>query len=38
MQDLENKNWIIIDPLGNIYDINANVNVMTALLDLNCFE
>ena len=21
MQDLENNNWIVLDPLGNIYDM-----------------
>ena len=33
MQDLVNNNWIILDPLGNIYEIYANVAVMTLL---NC--
>ena len=37
MQDLKNNNWIIIDPLGNIYDINANRNVMTTLSNFNLF-
>ena len=36
MQDLENNNWIILDPLGNIFEIYANLTVMT-LLDLNHF-
>ena len=36
MEDLENNNWIILDPLGNIYEIYANLNVMT-LLNLNRF-
>ena len=29
MQDLESNNWIISDPLGNIYDINVNLIVKT---------
>ena len=29
MQDLKSNNWIISDPLGNIYDINVNLIVMT---------
>ena len=33
MQDLVNNNWIILDLLGNIYEIYANVAVMTLL---NC--
>ena len=36
MQDLENNNWIILDsldPLGNIYEIYANLTV----LNLNHF-
>ena len=37
MQDLENSNWIILDPLGNIYEICANLTVMTTLLNLNHF-
>ena len=36
MQDLENNNWIILDPLGNIYEVRANLNVMTLLI-LNHF-
>ena len=36
MRDLENDNWIILDPLGNIYEIYANLTVMT-LLNLNHF-
>ena len=36
MQDLENNNLIILDPLGNIYEIYANLAVMT-LLNLNHF-
>ena len=34
MQDLENDNWIILDPLGNIYEIYANLTVITNLLNL----
>ena len=37
MQDLENNNWIILDPLVNIYDVYANLNVMTTHLDFNLF-
>ena len=33
MEDLENNNWIILDPLGIIYKIYANMTVMTLL---NC--
>ena len=36
MQDLENNNWILLNPLGNIYEIYANLTVMT-LLNLNHF-
>ena len=36
MQDLENNNWIILDPWENIYEIYANLTVMT-LLNLNLF-
>ena len=36
MQDLENNNWIILDPLGNIYEIYANLTVMTLFI-LNRF-
>ena len=36
MQDLESNNWIILDSLGNIYAIYANLTVMT-LLNLNHF-
>ena len=25
MQDLKNNNWIILDPLGNINEIDANL-------------
>ena len=32
IQDLENNNWIILDSLGNIYEIFANLTMM-ALLD-----
>ena len=28
MQDLQNNNWIIIDPLENIYEISTNLTVM----------
>ena len=31
MQDLENNNWIILDLLGHIYEIYANLTVMTTL-------
>ena len=34
MQNLENNNGIILDPLGNIYEIYANLTVMT-FLNLN---
>ena len=37
MQNLENSNLIIIDPLGNIYDIYGNLNLMTSLLNFNLF-
>ena len=37
MQDLESNNWIILDPLGNIYEIYTNLTVMTTLLNLNHF-
>ena len=36
MQDLENNNWILLNPLGNIYEIYANLTVMT-LLNFNHF-
>ena len=36
MQDLKNNNWIILDSLGNICEIHANLNVMTLLI-LNHF-
>ena len=36
MQNLENNNWIILDPLGHIYEIYANLTVMI-LLNLNHF-
>ena len=36
MPDLENNNWIILDTLGNTYEIYANVTVMN-LLNLNHF-
>ena len=26
MQDLEKNNWIILDPLRNIYEIHVNLN------------
>ena len=35
MQDKENNNWIILDQLGNIYKIYANMAVATFLLSLN---
>ena len=37
MQDLENKNWIISDPLKNIYEIYSNLIVMTPLLNFESF-
>ena len=36
MQDLENYNWIILDALGNIYEIHANLTVIN-FLNLNNF-
>ena len=30
-QDLENNIWIVLDPLGNIYEIYANLTAMTLL-------
>ena len=36
MQDLENNNSINLDPLRNIYEIYANLTVIT-LLNLNHF-
>ena len=29
MRGLENNNWIILNPLGNIYEIYANLTVLT---------
>ena len=29
MQYFENNNWIILDPLGNIYEVYANLTQMT---------
>ena len=29
MQYFENNNWIILDPLGNIYEVYANLTLMT---------
>ena len=37
MQDLENNSWIILDLLGNIYEIYANLTEMTTLSNLNHF-
>ena len=37
MQDLENNDWIMLDPLGSIYEIYPNLTVMT-LLNLNQFK
>ena len=31
MQGLENNNWIILDALGNIYEIYANLSVLNFL-------
>ena len=36
MQDLKNNNWIILDALGNIYEIFVNLTVIT-LSNLNHF-
>ena len=36
MQELENNHLIILDPLGNVYEIYANLTVMT-LFNLNYF-
>ena len=36
MQDLENNNWIKLDPLRGICEIYPNLTVMT-LLNLNQF-
>ena len=36
MQDLENNNQMILDPLGNINEIYANLTLVT-LLNLNHF-
>ena len=36
MKDLENSDWIILDTSGNIYEIHANLTVMT-LLTFNHF-
>ena len=36
MQDLENYNWIILDALENIYEIQTNLTVIT-FLNLNNF-
>ena len=30
MQDLGNNNWIILESLGNMYEIYANLTVMTS--------
>ena len=38
MQDLENNNWIILDPLENIYEIYVNLNVMNLNQKLNYVE
>ena len=37
MQVLKNNNWIILDSLGNIYEIHTNLTVMTTILNLNRF-
>ena len=31
MKDLKNNNWIILDPLRNMYEMYANLTVMTFL-------
>ena len=36
IHDLENNNWNILDPLGNIYETYANLTMMT-LFNLNHF-
>ena len=36
IQDLENNLWVYLDLLGDIYDIYANLTVMT-FLNLNHF-
>ena len=33
MVDFENNNWTILDSLRNIYEIHANLTVMTTLLN-----
>ena len=37
MQDSENNDWIVLDPLGNIYEIYVNLNLMTTLFSFNHF-
>ena len=37
MQGSENNNYIILDPLGNIYEIYANLTVMTTISNVNHF-
>ena len=37
MQVLKNNNSIILDSLGNIYEIHTNLTVMTTILNLNHF-
>ena len=34
MEDLENYNWIISDPLENIYEIYGNLGVMKHLFKI----
>ena len=35
MQELESNNWIISDPLENIYEIYSNLDVITIPLNFN---
>ena len=37
MQDIENNRWIILDTLGNIYEMNTILTVMTLLI-ITVFE
>ena len=36
MEDLDENNWIILDPLGNVYEIYANLTMMI-LVNLDHF-
>ena len=33
----ENNNWIVLDPVGNTYEIYDNLKVLTTLLNLKHF-